>query len=49
MSDADILKNQECIRQEQEALLEDAKAKEDEAAPEDKPEDMEGDETDVDF
>jgi hypothetical protein len=49
MSDADILKNQECIRQEQEALLEDAKAREDEAAPEDKPEDMEGDDTDVDF
>lgn len=42
MSDADILKNQQCIREECEALLEDAKAAQEEAAPEDQDEDLEG-------
>jgi hypothetical protein len=42
MSDADILKNQQCIKEECEALLEDAKAAQEEAAPEDQDEDLEG-------
>lgn len=47
MSDSEILKNQECIKEESEAILEAAKASEDEAAPEDKPEETEGE--DIDF
>lgn len=51
MTDRDILKNQECIRQEQQALLDEAKAKKDEAAPEEEQEDLEGGESseDLDF
>jgi hypothetical protein len=41
MSDSDILKNQQWINQESEALLEEAKAAKDEAAPEDEDEDLE--------
>lgn len=43
MSDSDIIKNQQYINQECEAIIEAAKAANDEAAPEDKEEDLEGD------
>lgn len=47
MSDRDILKNQEWLRQEQEAILEAAKTNKEEAAPEDQDEDLDGDDTDM--
>ena len=43
MSDSDIIKNQQYINQECEAIIDAAKAAKDEAAPEDKDEDLEGD------
>lgn len=49
MSDSDILKNQQWINQESEALLEEAKAAKDEAAPEDEDEDLEGGDDDIGF
>lgn len=49
MSDRDILKNQECIKQECEALIENSKAHEEEAEPEDKEEDLEGGDDDIGF
>ena len=49
MSDSDIIKNQECIREECEALIEAAKAAKDEAAPEDEDEDLSGEDDDIGF
>lgn len=49
MSDADIIKNQEYIRQESEALLEDAKAAQEEASPGETEEDMGGEGDDIGF
>jgi len=46
MSDRDIIKNQECIKQECESILEDAKAAKEESAPEDEEEDLSGAEDD---
>lgn len=43
MTDSDIIKNQDCIKEESEAILEAAKASSDESAPADKEEDLEGD------
>ena len=49
MSDSDILKNQQWINQESEALLDVAKAAKDESAPEDEGEDLDGADDDIDF
>lgn len=49
MSDSDILKNQQWIQEESEALLDAAKAAKDEAAPEDEDEDLSGEDDDIGF
>jgi hypothetical protein len=49
MSDSDILKNQQWINQESQAMLDAAKAAKDEAAPEDEDEDLSGDDDDIGF
>ena len=49
MSDSDILKNQQWIQEECDALLDAANAAKDEAAPEDEDEDLSGEDDDIGF